>query len=380
MARKTSEEIEMIKKKNNVSDIYSWSKYNTYRNSKYEYFLKYILKEKQDREDGIYGISGNAAHNIMEEFYKSEIEYKKMIELYEEALFNFNLAELKYDRSDEEKNKKIAKKYEACLRHFFQSHQIIEGKNIIEQFITIWVDNFLFQGYIDFLNKKDDCYIITDWKTSTIYSGQKINKEKGQLVLYAEALRQKRVPLEKIKIRWNFLKYVAVQKQLVSGKIAISNIERNQIGEKLKASAKTWLKKSSLQLDELEIEDYLSQMVITNDIKCLPNDVKNKFKINDCYVYIPYNLEEINLLKEKIKKTIVEIKTKECEYNKTKDEKIWWEDVTERQSYYFANLCGYSRKLHKPYNEYLEHREMFLNNNKKEKNEKEEDLSWLNDL
>ena len=48
MGRKTGEELEEIQKKYNVDRLWSWSRFNSYHNSPYEYFLKYIAKKKED--------------------------------------------------------------------------------------------------------------------------------------------------------------------------------------------------------------------------------------------------------------------------------------------------------------------------------------------
>lgn len=49
MGRKTKEELKEITKKYNVNRLWSWSKFNTYHNSPYEYYLKYIIKKPEDR-------------------------------------------------------------------------------------------------------------------------------------------------------------------------------------------------------------------------------------------------------------------------------------------------------------------------------------------
>ncbi len=372
MGRKTSEELEKLKEKLNVNQLWSWSRYNCFKNSIYEYYLKYILKIKEDRDDGIYGVSGNACHSILEKFYSKEIEYEDMLQEYENSLFTFNAGELKYDRINEEKNRNIAQKYEACIKHFFQNHIVINKKVEIEKFIIIKINKFIFQAYIDFIHKENGNYIITDWKTSSIYTGKKIDKEKGQLVLYAEGLRQLGVPLEKIKIRWNFLKYIIVEVEQANGKIIERNIARNEIGKSLKSNAKMWLNKEKCYSDE-EINSYLDLLTMTNDITCLPESVQSRYNIKDCYVYIPFTEEEINKLKTDIINTIVDISKKESEYMKTKKENVWWEKVTDAQSYFFANLSGYSSFLHKPYAQYLEERKAFLNS----ADSKEDDLSWM---
>jgi len=381
--RKTPEQLELIKKKFKVSQLWSWSKYNTYKNSCFEFYLKYIAKVKEDRDDGIYGISGNICHTILEKLYSKEIKYEDMLQEYEDALFTFNVGELKYDRCNKEKNDAIANKYEACIRHFFQNHTVINKKLELERFITIKINNFIFQGYIDAIHKEDDYYIISDWKSSSIYTGKKILKEIGQLVLYSEGIRQLGIPLDKIKARWNFLKYVIVEVQQANGKSTERNIIRTEIGESLKSNAKMWLTKANCYTNE-EIESYLDLLESTNDINNLPEDIKDKYKISDCYVYIPITEEAIDSLKLDIVDTIVEIGKKEIEYFKTKDEHIWWEEVTDGQSYYFANLSGYSAKLHLPYREYLEklNAKKELNKDSFVKDGKivEDDMSWLENI
>ncbi|OHD79161.1 MAG: hypothetical protein A2355_06155 [Spirochaetes bacterium RIFOXYB1_FULL_32_8] len=374
MARKSKEELEKLKKKYNTNMLWSWSRYNTYKNSIYEYYLKYIARVKEDRDDGIYGVSGNACHGILENFYSKKIEYEDMLQEYENALFTFNAGELKYDRTNEEKNSNIANKYENCIRHFFQNHNIINKKVEIEKFIIIKIDRFVFQGYIDFIHKEDNCFIITDWKTSSIYSGKKIDSEKGQLILYAEGIKQLGVPLENIKIRWNFLKYVIVEVLQANGKITERNIARNEIGKSLKSNVKMWLSKEKLYSEE-EINSYLDLLSMTNDILCLPESIQVKYKIKDCYVYIDFTEEEIENLKLDIVDAIIDIDKKETEYIKTKDENVWWEEITDKKSYFFANLSGYSSFLHKPYAVYLEKRKSHI-----ESADSNEDMSWLEGL
>jgi len=374
--RKTRQELEKIKEKYNVATLYSWSRYNTYKNSCFEYYLKYITKTPEDRSDGIYGISGNAAHNILEKFYSKEITYDEMLPKYEDELFKFNMAELKYDRTNEEKNKLIAQKYEYCLRHFFQSHNIINKKVEIERFILIKINNFMFHGYIDFIFKDGEDVVIVDWKTSSIYTGKKIDKEKGQLILYAEGLRQLGIKIENIKVLWNFLKYVTIEVEQANGETKERHIARNEIGESLTANAKMWLKKEKIYTDE-QIENYLDLLKLTNDIKNLPENIQLKYKIKDCYVNIPFNQEEIDNLKTDIVDTIADISKKESNYAKTKDENIWWEEVTNNQSYYFANLSGFSAKLHKPYGAYLDELNKYRNQTE---SSNENDLSWLDEI
>ena len=394
MARKTREELNGLCKQLNVRTLDSWSKYHCYKQDHWEAFLKYVLHEKEDRTNGIYAVSGGYCHDIIEKLYKGEIKYEDMIDLYEDSLLTMNIAELKYDRNDAEKNEKIANKYENCVRHFFRNHNVITQQNRIEHFITIRIsDDIVLQGYIDFLSTEK--YIdkngnertrvrIVDWKTSTRYTGQKIDAECGQLVIYAEGIRQALgIPLEDIVCEWNFLKYVTVTYEQKNGTLKDRYIERNSIGESLVNTAKMWLKHFGY---EDEIDSYVDTMILDNTIDCLPDEVKEKFVIKDCYVEVPLSEEKIDELKADIIETIHDFREKEKEYRETKDEMLFWQDVTDADAYRLATLSSYSRKLHKPYDAYLKEQEMFLSNADDEeddvKSSSEEDdlLSFLDSL
>lgn len=329
-----------------------------------------MIKAKKDRANtGIYGISGNAAHDIVERFYKDELTHEEMLETYEAQLMDFNFAGLKYDRSDEIKNENIANKYENCLRHFFLHHERIESKLFLEKFITAKVGKYHFQGYIDAFHKemRDDkpTIVITDWKTSSLYTGAKVVAEMGQLVLYAGAMRQlTNMPVENLVGRWNFLKYVEVEYTLAKGDKRTRIVERNGIGKALKANARTWLKKEE-GLTDVEIEDYLDAMAAedkdytNNSIEVLPQSVQDKYVIRDCYVEIPLTQKVIDDLMKEMEGVIDEVVAKTKEYDKTKDENIFWQDVTAQSSYFMANLSDYSHKIHKPYAEYLKGLKIF---------------------
>lgn len=388
MVRKSKEYLSKLKKKHNTDTIWSWSRFNSYKTDPYGYMLKYIRHEKETK-NSIYGVSGGNCHDIVEKFYKKEIAYADMMTEYENKLFEMNMAELKYNRNDESKNDTTADKYEGCIRLFFQNHIPIIGNVVTEQFITVKVGNNLFQGYIDFVFKdSEDCYNIIDWKTSSIYSGKKIDKEKGQLVLYAESLVQKGIPIEKIKIKWNFLKYCNIEYQMKGidketqlHKTKITKECRDKWVVKISNNLKMWLKESGF--DELETEDMIQTAISNNNLDNIPEDIKNKYIVTDCYVEIPLNEDVINELKSNITTTIGEIKQKEFDYTTyidngeiEKAEELFWTEIDKTNEFFFAILCGYSVKQHKPYKEYLDTLSLFVDNNK----DNETDDNWLNDL
>ena len=117
-------------------------------------------------------------------------------------------------------------------------------------------------------------------------------------------------------------------------------------------------------------------------------EFKEKYQIKDCYVYINLTEELITFWANKVKMTIKDIEMRESDYRKYRSDKSFWdnEKQVEKESYYFSTLCGYSRKLHKPFDEYCNKIEnqkgikntviSSLENNSVVTN----DLSWLNDI
>lgn len=365
--RLSYEQLEQIKKELNVFDIYSFSKVNSFKTDPYGYFLKYILRIPEDKADSIYSVAGNLVHDLTEQFQADKISRERMIETYKEKTFELEQLGFKFDRTDEDKNETISKKYHACNIHFLENFQKIEGKDgISESSIIVKVGNFVFVGYIDYKHiekENNEKYLyITDFKTSTIYAGEKINKEKMQLLLYSLGYVQQGWNIEKIKARWCFTKYVNIevmQKKKVDGNYTWKDrkIERNEIGSKLSASAEMWLKDTK-RYSENEINDFLVDMLITNSINNLPKDVQDKFKISDCYVYIDISKSEMDKLVQDFISTIHIMKIKEGKYLRSKDDRVFWTDITKENEYFLSVLSGYSTKYHKPYAEYLKQKEL----------------------
>jgi hypothetical protein len=362
--RKTKEELDLLMKQENADRIWSWSRINSFHTSPYEYMLKYIKHIPEDRQDCIYTTTGSIAHDILEKFYTNQIEYTDMINQFEDAwLVAYDIGKLKFDRNDEEKNKKIGDKYYENLKNFFNNHTIIKNKPLIEQFVKFKIGDNLFTGYIDCCFKDDDGnYNIIDFKTSSIYKGEKAENECGQLVCYAISLNQMGVPMDKVRIAWNFLKYVSIQYQQKNGTIKTREVERCKIGESLQTNAKMWLKEYGYAN---QADDYLKMMLDTNSIEVLPEDVQKMYVISDCYVYVPLTQKLIDTWTNTITLAIQNIKLREKDYEETKSDKCWWdsEENVKAQSYYFSTLCAYSPNLHLPYKEYLDKLESSKNGN-----------------
>lgn len=389
MARLTDEQQNEIKKKYNVDRLWSWSRMNTFLNSKYEYLLKYILKAKEDRCDSCYTTLGTICHDTLDRFYEGEIKYEDMISDYNDGFTTaITIADLKFNRSDEEKNRSIGEKYNENLKHFFQNHTVYDKKLLIEKPVVVNIGGNVFIGYIDALYKDDDdCYHIIDFKSSSIYTGNKLEENSGQLTIYAIALNQMGIPLDKIKPCFNFLKYCTIKYEQKNGTVKHRNTERCKIGESLQSNAKTWLKHFGYEPDE-----YLKEMLDTNGIQCLPEEVREKYEITDCHVYIDLTEKLVQKWTDLIVTTLKDIELREADYKETHSDKCFWDDEesVNKQSYYYANLCSYSVNKLLPYKAYLEKLEaaqsgdIFGSINSSISNSKviidEDPLAWLNDI
>lgn len=350
--RLQKEDLDKIKNEYGVDNLWSWSRINSWHTSKYEYFLNYVQHESKDRTDCIYGQEGTYSHDIIEKFYNKEINYEDMISLFEDSYdMSRNVLGLKFDRNNIEKDKKIADNYYNNLHHFFQYHQPLPYKLHTEDFVLIHFDKHLLQGYIDAWYQDDNNdYHIIDWKSSTIYTGDKLQRNSGQLVCYAISLMQKGIPLEKIHIHFNFLKYCTITYEQANKKIKNMNVERRLLGEKLQSPCKMWLKNKGYNPDE-----YLKTILDTQNTDCLPEDVKEKIHITDCYVEVPFNEQSIEKWTEYVCNTIEEIDSAMFSYEMFDDEEVFYDSVEDiqKESYYYATLSEYSANKNPCYKKYL---------------------------
>jgi hypothetical protein len=200
--------------------------------------------------------------------------------------------------------------------------------------------------------KDNECnYHIIDFKTSSLYKGDKALKESGQLVLYAIALNQMGVPFEKIRIAWNFLKYVTIEYEQANGDKKERQSDRCEIGKSLQSNAKMWLKKFGY-----DPNDYLPQVLDTMDVKCLPQEVQEKITISDCYVEVPLTGEQIEYWRNYVIDTIKEIESAVLDYEVFDNEEVFYDTVNEvkNESFYYATLSEYSVNMNPCYKKYLE--------------------------
>lgn len=375
--RKSREYLNKLKEKFGVDTLYSWSRYKKYKDDPYSYFLSYIKRVPEIKKDSIYGESGGHAHQILEDYYSGKIQREDMLGRYNDALFEMECSELKYNRMDKERNEQISAKYEASLKHFFENYVPLNLNQFkLEEFVTIQIGKYVFQGYIDFVFKDGDSVIIEDFKTSSIYTGKKLIEQSGQLFLYAQALNQAGIEMERIKIRYNFLKYMTVDYELKTidkttkkPKTRSKNVLRGAYATELEAQLRSYM--TGLDYDMIEMEHIIATCKENNSFDTLPEEIRCKFNFRDCYVYVGITDEILNNLNEDIIATLDEIEVKTLKakmlLNKIENEEseshiklleielenMFETKIDKSKEYFFYNLLGYTRQQHVWWDRYL---------------------------
>lgn len=336
-----------------VNTIWSYSKVTSLDNCPWEYYLGRILK-KQGSEN-IYAVCGSIAHDILEDLYNGKIKYEDMKDRFDKEFIVVEISDFHF-YSDPAKDLKAKKKYKECILNFFENHIPVKTKVINEQEIWIDVCGNIFIGYVDAIHKDEEgCYVITDYKTSSMteYVGKKKEIKAKQLQLYGLGLLQMGVPIDKIKLRWNFLKYVQVniKYKLKSG----TEKEKSMIGERIAwvDKVKTQLKKDIIQFyecDDIEATIKLNECITNNNLDTLDKEISKNYTLSDAYVYADLTEEEVTNLEVFLLERIKQIESK------GKKEELWNIEPFAEPSFYCNVLCGHKKHC-KYYKEAMEKKE-----------------------
>ena len=292
--------------------LWSYSKISTFKNCNYEYFLNRIKQYKS--EDNIYSIMGGYSHEILENFYEGKISYKDMVKKFEEAFLDVEISDFKFS-NDETMNENIRNKYKNSIIHFFRNHNTVKHKVLIEKEVWIDIEGNIFVGYVDAIHKEEDTFIITDYKTSSIneYKGKKLFEKQNQLLIYALGVNQLGVPLEKIRIRWNFLKYTNIiikhkvyVTYIKNGKETRSCLNKQCWVEELKFNIKKDILNEFPGKDRKEVLSILQKCIDDNSLKSLPYVIQNKYRVEQV-IKVEERLKWVSAIQHHLKKDLKDL-------------------------------------------------------------------------
>ena len=293
--------------------IWSYSRLSTFKNCQHEYYLSRILKKES--KDSLYAILGKLSHDALEDFYNGKIKYDDMLTRFEHNFLDYEMSDLKFVK-DEAQNERMIKKYKDCMVHFFKNHHIVPFKVISER--EVWIDLGIaaFIGYIDAIHYYEESnYVITDYKTSSMgaeYKGENLLHKQEQLLLYALALHQMGASLDKIKIRWNFLKYTNINYNhminvtyLKNGKHTTSCVKKLELISKIAPQLKKDMLEHDPDADPKEVNAAIKQWKLDNDFSNLPQWLQDRYTLSPV-VKVGERHKWIESIKTQLKKDLIE--------------------------------------------------------------------------
>jgi PD-(D/E)XK nuclease superfamily len=371
--RLNHEQLELIKEKLGVDTLWSYSKVSTFSQCTWLFKLKYIDKVKVQK-DNVYTFFGNIAHDIIQGLYEKKHEYKDMINIFEQKVLEWRVDDnpkLKFS-SDKERDGYIEN-----LKHYF-THTDVIPYNVVNEKPVIAVfqgkDKYVFQGYVDteYTDDKGNL-IILDYKTSSMsgFTGKKLIEKSKQLIIYAIGISQfRKIPLEKIRIRYDMMKYCNVSYMQKNGKIKTTKAERRLWVAKISNQIRKDLER--LGIDPITIDGMVKEAINRNTLDNMPKEVQDKYTISNCYIDIQLTDEVVKELESELTSTLDKIVAKSKEEDV--EEAFARNRIEQSDSYYCTNLCD-ARDHCKYYKEYKEHSTMFLD--KKDAPSEDELLAML---
>jgi len=332
----------------NVDRLWSYSRFSTYLEQPWEYRLAYL--EKVPRGENIYTYWGTIAHDIIQDFYDGKHEYSDMIGILEEKIMDWKLErqDLKFMSSNVESG------YIDNLKDYFTTTEVIKHEIRNETPVCIHFKDeerdrdIVFIGYADseYTDENGITHIV-DYKTSskTGFSGASLKAHARQLMLYAIGFHQVRgIPYDKINLRFDMMKYYEVGYQQKNGKIGKSKQERRSwVAGSIKKIRKDLME---LGYDPIEVDEMCEEAILENNISNMPQEVQDKFTLNNCYIDVSITEEEANQLEKFVVDVVDEILRKE---------EMDWEEafpapiIDASNSFYFEQLAPHLLQYHKEY-------------------------------
>ncbi len=330
--------------------VWSFSRLGSFHNCQYEYYNTYVLKNRG--KGNVYTEAGSFVHDFIENTYKGEYLKQNFSEDFIVKMGELELLGIDFPSDD------IRKNFIEDVKHYTKNFKLLQGNHLLEKLIVFEIDGHWFQGYIDMTQVVEndegskDVNVI-DWKTSSKFTGKKLTEAGRQLVMYKlglEATSKAKIN----KLMWCMIKYLYV-----------CNVQKNKKVKRKMCSRRKWVKemKATFEkellnngMDDLEVDILLETAVNENNIDNLPQFIKDKYWIEDCYVEYEVDEDKINEFKNYINSTIVEIESKNP--NNVED---WKPLDLEKESFYCNHLCG-----HRSTCKFLQEYKKSLNLTKKE--------------
>lgn len=342
--RLSNEQQEMIKAKFGVNRLWSFSRYNTYVEQPWEYRIVYL--EHKVRTSNVYTYLGTYCHDIIQDYYDGKLKYEDMSKRFNEVIEEWKTTSYHF------MSEKVRDSWLANMDHYYKNTSTIKAKVLNERPVCLVLKdnvtdkNVVFIGYLDSeYFDEDGNLIIMDYKTSSKgeFTGAKLAHKSLQLKIYAMAVSQQRgIPLHKIKLRYDMMKYVNVSYLQKNGKWKSTLQERSKWVASQDKKIRTLLMENGMDIFDIDL--VMATAIAMNDISDLPKEVQDCFKISNGYIDVQIRPDEAKNIEQMILKNI-----RECELLEQSDdlERAFPEPVIDATNkFYFEQLSPQLLQFH----------------------------------
>lgn len=326
--------------------VWSISRLNAFNNCNYEYYNTYVLRNRG--KGNCYTEAGTFVHDYIESVYKGEKDKLQFSKKFNDQMVENEFLGIEFP------NDQIRDGFIADVKHYTENFKLLSGNHLLEKLIVFEIDNHYIQGYIDMIQVTEDKEVnVVDWKTSSKFGGKKLTEAGRQLVMYKLGLEStSNVSINSVK--WCMLKYLYV-----------CHVQKNGKVKRKMCSRRKWVKEMENALrkemitngeDDLIVSLEIDEAIKNNNMDNLPQYIKDKYWLEDCYVEYEVDEDKIDELKQYVNKTIENINSLDAN-----DASQWKPLDLEKESFYCNYLCNHRESC-----KFLkEHKQSFSDNKKK---------------
>ena len=317
--------------RNDGKNVYSISRINAYNGCNFEYYNTYVKKNRGI--NNVYGELGSTIHEYVEGVYRGDItDTSNFNQAIHNKMFELDIMDLGFP------SEVIKDSFVKDIDHYTKNFNKLDGEFILEKLFVTQIGKHYLMGYIDAIRTiKDDDNVkhqVIDWKSSSKFTGNKLQSAGRQLVIYKLGLEQT-TDMKINEIKWAMLKYIYVCWIQQNGKVKKKMVNR---GKLIKEMTKTFEKEMIKSgMDEIEVGLALMNAESTNSFDGLPSVITDKYWLEDCFVEYEATEEVIKEVEDYVVNTIEEIENKDI-HNESEWKPL---DFDKEGTFYCNALCSH---------------------------------------
>lgn len=315
--------------------VYSHSKLQSFNQCEYQYWLSYVCQPRHKGIDNIYSVAGNRIHDIIEKIYNNKATQVDLKLELDSIISDCKLMGLEFP------DQKIANNWTTAMYHFVINFIKLNNKFKTEQFFLYEIASDVYmQGYIDAVDDtdKENGECILDWKSSSMFSGEKEREAGRQLIIYK--LAREAMGHKVNRVGWFMMKYLTLSYMQKNGKLKTRELGRHEWISKCVSIFSKDLHEYGI--DDIEVDFMIEDAIRDNNIDSFPEVIKQKYTIEDCIKWYEVTDELIEETQQYIQDTIQKIN------NKITDEFDWEPIITigkqsdqDAKAFFCKTLCGH---------------------------------------